>query len=95
MPKILHLSLLSIALLLPAAQATAEWSSSAPIVIAQRGFSLDDAVRRAQKRGARVLSADVANRNGQRAYRLKLLTRDGKVRIVWVNPKTGRPMNRR
>lgn len=48
------------------------------------------AVRR--ETGGRVLSADVEENNGDRNYRIKVLTPNGRVRTMKVDPHTGRPV---
>ncbi|MAT66212.1 MAG: hypothetical protein CMN57_11280 [Gammaproteobacteria bacterium] len=45
---------------------------------------LDRAVAEVERRtGGRVLSARRVQRDGRPAYRIKLLTRDGHVRVIW------------
>ncbi|BAZ92800.1 uncharacterized protein FOKN1_0396 [Thiohalobacter thiocyanaticus] len=45
---------------------------------------LDRAVAEVERRtGGRVLSARRVERDGRSAYRIKLLTRDGHVRVIW------------
>ncbi|HSH28283.1 MAG TPA: hypothetical protein VK971_00125 [Thiohalobacter sp.] len=45
---------------------------------------LDRAVAEIERRtGGRVLSAERVDRDGREAYRIKLLTRDGHVRVIW------------
>lgn len=45
---------------------------------------LDRAVAEIEQRtGGRVLSARRVERDGRSAYRIKLLTRDGHVRVIW------------
>jgi len=53
----------------------------------QGGISLDQAVKRIKDRGdVKVLSAKRVNRNGQPMYRIKVVTGDGRVKYVWVDP---------
>ena len=56
----------------------------------QARVSLNEAAERVQKRtGGRVLSAQAVREEGRDLYRIKLLTPQGEVRIVYVNPVTG------
>jgi len=56
----------------------------------QARVSLDEAADRVQKStGGRVLSAQAVREEGRDVYRIKVLTRQGEVRIVYVNPATG------
>ncbi|HSH42893.1 MAG TPA: PepSY domain-containing protein [Arenicellales bacterium] len=53
----------------------------------QGGISLDQAVKQIKNRGdVKVLSATRVNRNGQLMYRIKVVTADGRVKYVWVDP---------
>lgn len=53
----------------------------------QGGISLDQAVKQIKNRGdVKVLSAKRVNRNGQLMYRIKVVTADGRVKYVWVDP---------
>ncbi|MBS1269669.1 MAG: hypothetical protein MAG794_00620 [Gammaproteobacteria bacterium] len=54
----------------------------------QQGVALDEAVKRIKnhQRDVRVLSADRVNVNGELRYRIKVLTRDGRVRHIWRKP---------
>lgn len=52
----------------------------------QGGISLDEAVKRIKdSRDVKVLSARRMNRNGEPVYRIKVLTRDGRVKYIWVD----------
>ena len=51
--------------------------------------TLDQATRRIEAGGARVLSAERIQRGGREVYRFKLLTPKGRVRKVWVDPRSG------
>lgn len=67
------LFLLSVPAVVPAAQ--------------QDGVSLDQAVKRIKDRGdVRVLSAERVRTDGKLMYRIKVLTSDGRVKNVWVDP---------
>lgn len=51
----------------------------------QGGISLDQAVKRIKdSRDVKVLSAERVTRNGQPMYRIKVLTRQGRVKYIWV-----------
>ena len=50
-------------------------------------ITLDQAVKRIKSnRDVRVLSAQRVTRNGQPMYRIKVLTGNGRVRYIWVDP---------
>lgn len=50
------------------------------------GISLDQAVKRIKdQRDVKVLSAETVTRDGERVHSIKVLTRDGRVKYVWVN----------
>lgn len=40
--------------------------------------------------GGRVLAVETLQRKGKLFYRIKILTRKGVVRVIWVNARTGR-----
>lgn len=53
----------------------------------QDRLSLDDAVQRIKsQRDVRVLSAETVNDNGGTVYRIKVLTDDGRVKYIKVDP---------
>ena len=57
-----------------------------PIEIAQRAVSMSEAINRVRKStGGRVLDAQDAGSH----YRIKVLTRDGEVRVMRVDARTG------
>jgi uncharacterized membrane protein YkoI len=57
---------------------------------AQRAISVRDAVERVQREtGGRILSAETVQIGRQRIYRVKVLTPDGRVRVISV-PAAGR-----
>lgn len=52
----------------------------------QSGITLDQAVKRIKdNRDVKVLSAERVTRNGQSGYRIKVLTKDGRVKYIWVD----------
>lgn len=55
------------------------------------GQGLSQAVADIERRtGGRVLSAEKAHHEGRSAYRIKLLTREGHVRVIWLDAETQR-----
>jgi len=58
-----------------------------PLVVAQRALSMSEAIDRVRKStGARVLDAQDAGSH----YRIKVLTRNGEVRVMQVDARTGK-----
>ena len=54
------------------------------------GLSLNDATELVQKRtGGRVLAAQEVREQGRAMYRIKVITPQGEVRIVFVDAQTG------
>ncbi|WJW75406.1 hypothetical protein QVG61_13095 [Thiohalobacter sp. IOR34] len=54
----------------------------------QAEAGLAEAVRRAERRsGGRVLSAERRLRDGRPWYRIKLLTPDGRVQVLWLEAR--------
>lgn len=54
------------------------------------GVSLDEAVARVRREtGGRVLSAETRASRGRTSYRIKVLLRDGSVRMVNVDAQSG------
>lgn len=52
------------------------------VIIPARNLSLDEAVRRVRKRGGRILDARTVERKGRVFHRIKVLTRDKRVRVI-------------
>lgn len=53
--------------------------------------SLTDSVRHVERQtGGEVLSAEPMQRNGRRVNRVKVLTNDGRVRVMQVDPQQNR-----
>jgi len=76
MPNVRALRLLAIALLLAALMSPAS---------AQRAISLQDAVDRVQREtGGKILSAETVRQGRASVYRIKVLTREGRVQVVTV-----------
>jgi len=51
------------------------------------GTTLDEAVKRMKaKPGVRVLAAERVTKDGKTFYRIKILTGDGRVKYVWIDP---------
>ena len=62
-------------------------SKSAPRKDQDRGSTLPDSVRRVERQtGGEVLRAEPMQRDGREVYRLKVLTADGRVRVVQDDP---------
>jgi uncharacterized membrane protein YkoI len=60
-----------------------------------RGITLDEAVSRVRRQSdGRILSAETVRNNGRRVYRIKVLSRDGRVSRVDIDADTGRPAPR-
>jgi uncharacterized membrane protein YkoI len=54
-------------------------------VVAQRAISLQDAVERVQREtGGKILSAESVRQGRADVYRIKVLTREGRVQVVTV-----------
>jgi len=63
---------------------------------ADRRTSLDDAVSDARHRyPGRVLSAETDRRGGRESYKIRILTDDGRVKRLRVDPESGNPQRRR
>ena len=57
----------------------------------KRGISLDEAISRARRQeNGKVLSAETVRDNGRRVHRIKILTRDGRVKHVRIDASSGR-----
>jgi len=67
--------------------------SLSPLVLAQPGryTSLDQAVAQARERyNGRVLSAETQRRGGRESHNIRILTRDGRVKNLRMDPDSGR-----
>ena len=63
-----------------------------PAKTKQSGFMLPESVRRVERQtGGEVLRAEPMQRDGREVYRLKVLTADGRVRVVQDDPNAGQP----
>jgi len=88
-------TLLFLAVLSPAmTAATTEAAGPYPYLIVRRGddagISLDQAVQQVRREtGGRVLSADRITQGGRVAYRIKVLTPSGHVRVVVIDAQSG------
>ena len=63
--------------------------SASALAQAGRRISLEDAVSEARHQG-RVLSAETDRRGGRESYRIRILTKDGRVKRLRVDPESGR-----
>ncbi len=91
MGRLLPAVLLSVAALtctLPAQAAGRFWDLHPT---AGHGYSLDEAVREARRRG-KVLSADTVDESGRRVHRIRVLTGEGQVRRYRYDAATGAPV---
>ena len=85
---------------LPAAgSALAVPHHSPPILIAKNahnnkgGISLDQAIAKARKSSKdKVLSAETIRKNGRKIYRIKILTKDGRVKRTRIDARTGKKL---
>lgn len=58
--------------------------------LADRPMSLDEAVSEARERyPGRVLSAETERRNGRTQHRIRILTDDGQVKRLRIDPESG------
>lgn len=55
-------------------------------------LTLDQATRQMEASGKRVLAAESKRHQGREMYRFKVLTPQGRVRKVWVDPRSGRQL---
>ena len=70
-----------------------------PLLIAQRdnggngGISLDQAVSQVrQQYNGQVLSADTGYADGRKVYRIKVLTKDGRVKRTQIDARSGQSL---
>ncbi len=55
------------------------------------GISLEQAVKRVRRdSGGRILSAQTVRQKGRRVHRIKVLTREGRVRVYTLDARGGR-----
>ena len=78
--------LLLLALGANAALAGPAWQDREPITVAQASsMSLDQAVAKVRREtGGRILSAETVSENGKKVHRIKVLTKDNKVRVITI-----------
>jgi len=88
-------------LLLAATPVMAKPFNSPFMIMAQRGYSenggisLDEAVRKAKKKHkGKVLSAETVRIDDRKVYRIKILTKDGRVKRVHIDARTGKTVSR-
>jgi hypothetical protein len=72
------------------------------LLLAQRGhaenggISLDEAVRQARlQHKGKVLSAETVRVDGRKIHRIKILTKDGRVKRIQIDARTGQTVSRR
>ena len=57
------------------------------------GISLDQAIAKARKSNKdKVLSAETIRKNGRKIYRIKILTKDGRVKRTRIDARTGKKL---
>ena len=62
-----------------------------PAYSESRGISLDEAISRARRQAdGKVLSAETVRVDGRNVHRIKILTKDGRVKRVQIDANTGR-----
>lgn len=62
--------------------------------LAQQPLTLDEAVTKVSKETqGRVLIAERSDEDGKIRYKIKLLTEDGTVKLLYVDPETGKVEN--
>ena len=88
-----------ILLLLATGPVSAAPSHHPYLLVAQRGndVSLDEAVAQARQknRKGKVLSAETVRVNGRKVHRIKILTKDGRVKRTQVDAGTGQNKQRK
>lgn len=62
----------------------------AVVANASAQLTLGEVTRQIEASGKRVLAAERKRHQGRSMYRFKLLTPQGRVRKVWVDPNTGK-----
>lgn len=83
--RILAVAFLAAVLLVPAGNVAARSRHH------DQELSAREAAALVQRRtGAQVLGAERVETRGRRMYRIKVLTRSGHVRIIWVDARSGR-----
>ncbi len=61
------------------------------LIAAQGQTSLEQAVKRVRKQtGGRILSANTVDKGGRKVHRIKVLMKNGRVRVINVNAGSGR-----
>ncbi len=61
----------------------------------KQGISLDEAIARARRQSdGKVISAETVRQNGRQVHRIKILTRDGRVKRMAYDAASGRPAGR-
>jgi len=66
-----------------------------PAYSEKQGISLDEAIARArQQSDGKILSAETVRDRGRNVHRIKILTRDGRVKRVQYDAASGRPAPR-
>jgi uncharacterized membrane protein YkoI len=67
-----------------------------PAASEKQGISLDEAIARArQQSDGKILSAETVRDGGRNVHRIKILTRDGRVKRMQYDAASGRPASRK
>ncbi len=67
-----------------------------PATTEQQGISLDEAIARArQQSDGKILSAETVRDRGREVHRIKILTREGRVKRMQYDAASGRPSSRK
>jgi uncharacterized membrane protein YkoI len=67
-----------------------------PATTEQQGISLDEAIARArQQSDGKILSAETVRERGREVHRIKILTREGRVKRMQYDAASGRSSSRR
>jgi uncharacterized membrane protein YkoI len=66
-----------------------------PAYSEQQGISLDEAIARARRQSdGKVISAETVPQGGRNVHRIRILTRDGRVKRMQYDAASGRPAPR-
>ena len=66
-----------------------------PAYSEKQGISLDEAIARARRQSdGKILSAETVRDGGRNVHRIKILTRDGRVKRMQYDAASGRPAPR-
>lgn len=67
--------------------------SAAPLQLAKQELTLPEAAGQAQRQfGGEVIKADPVNYEGRKAYRIRMIRPDGRVREMTLDANSGKPL---